>query len=287
MLDNPPRNTPSRSGRCAASSASRSRADRRARRRWSRSKNVDASYTGGVKVLDDVSFDIYAGMTVAVVGESGSGKSTTARVITGLSAADRGAGEVQGRGSAPDYRKRTKDQLRQAQMIYQMADTALNPKVRIGEIIGRPAAVLQRPARGDLKAAGRRAARPDRAGAVAVLPPLPAGAVGRPEAAHRHRPGAGGRADVHHLRRGDQRARPAGGRRHPEAAGPAAEGTEPRLHVHHPRPGDGALHRRRGGGDEEGKVVEAGAEGRDVQAAAPRLHRPAAVVGARKWTPTG
>jgi len=37
-----------------------------------------------------------------------------------------------------DYRKRTKDQLRQAQMIYQMADTALNPRKTIGEIIGRP-----------------------------------------------------------------------------------------------------------------------------------------------------
>jgi len=38
-----------------------------------------------------------------------------------------------------DYRKRTKDQLRQAQMIYQMADTALNPKLKIKDIIGRPA----------------------------------------------------------------------------------------------------------------------------------------------------
>ena len=38
----------------------------------------------------------------------------------------------------PDYRNRSTDQLRQAQMIYQMADTALNPKHRIREIVGRP-----------------------------------------------------------------------------------------------------------------------------------------------------
>jgi peptide/nickel transport system ATP-binding protein len=103
-------------------------------------RNVDASYTGGAKVLDDVSFDIYAGMTVAVVGESGSGKSTTARVITGLLPPSKGEVLFKGEPFPPDYRNRTKDQLRQCQMIYQMADTALNPKVRISEIIGRPAA---------------------------------------------------------------------------------------------------------------------------------------------------
>ncbi|WP_297774192.1 ABC transporter ATP-binding protein [uncultured Roseovarius sp.] len=103
-------------------------------------KNVDASYTGGEKVLDDVSFDIYEGMTVAVVGESGSGKSTTARVITGLLPPSKGEVLFKGEPFPQDYRSRTKDQLRQCQMIYQMADTALNPKVRISEIIGRPAA---------------------------------------------------------------------------------------------------------------------------------------------------
>ena len=102
-------------------------------------KNVDASYTGGDKVLDDVSFDIYEGMTVAVVGESGSGKSTTARVITGLLPPSKGEVLFKGEPFPPDYRNRTKDQLRQCQMIYQMADTALNPKVKISEIIGRPA----------------------------------------------------------------------------------------------------------------------------------------------------
>ena len=102
-------------------------------------QDVDASYTGGDKVLDGVSFDIHKGMTVAVVGESGSGKSTTARVITGLLPPSNGQVLFQGEPLPPRYQDRTKDQLRQAQMIYQMADTALNPKVRISEIIGRPA----------------------------------------------------------------------------------------------------------------------------------------------------
>ncbi|WP_101069069.1 ABC transporter ATP-binding protein [Roseovarius salinarum] len=102
-------------------------------------QNVDAAYTGGDKVLDDVSFDIYEGMTVAVVGESGSGKSTVARCITGLLPPMKGQIQFKGETLPPNYRDRTKDQLRQAQMIYQMADTALNPKVQIREIIGRPA----------------------------------------------------------------------------------------------------------------------------------------------------
>ncbi len=102
-------------------------------------QNIDAAYTGGVKVLDNVSFDIHEGMTVAVVGESGSGKSTTARVITGLLPPSNGQVLFRGEPLPPKYTDRSKDQLRQAQMIYQMADTALNPKVRISEIIGRPA----------------------------------------------------------------------------------------------------------------------------------------------------
>ena len=102
-------------------------------------KNVDAAYSAGPKILDDVSFDIYEGMTVAVVGESGSGKSTTARVITGLLPPQKGEILFKGEPFPAGYRQRDKEQLRQCQMIYQMADTALNPKVKISEIIGRPA----------------------------------------------------------------------------------------------------------------------------------------------------
>lgn len=103
-------------------------------------KHVDASYDGQTKILHDVSFDVYKGRTVAVVGESGSGKSTTARVITGLLPPMSGSIEYNGEVMPAKYSDRSKEQLRQAQMIYQMADTALNPKKTIGEIIGRPAA---------------------------------------------------------------------------------------------------------------------------------------------------
>ena len=101
-------------------------------------RNVTAAYGSNDPVVCDVSFDIHEGRTVAVVGESGSGKSTTARCITGLLPPM--TGEIAFRNAVlpADYRKRSVDQLRQVQMIYQMADTALNPRKRIGEIIGRP-----------------------------------------------------------------------------------------------------------------------------------------------------
>jgi peptide/nickel transport system ATP-binding protein len=101
-------------------------------------RNITAGY-GSIDVLKDVSFDIHARRTVAVVGESGSGKSTTARVITGLLPPRRGEVLFNGEALPPDYRRRTREQLRQAQMIYQMADTALNPKLKLRDLIGRPA----------------------------------------------------------------------------------------------------------------------------------------------------
>ena len=83
-------------------------------------------------------FDIHEGRTVAVVGESGSGKSTTARCITGLLPPTKGQILFDGQVLPASYKARDKFQLRQAQMIYQMADTALNPRMSIGKIIERP-----------------------------------------------------------------------------------------------------------------------------------------------------
>ncbi|EFL88241.1 ABC transporter ATP-binding protein [Ahrensia sp. R2A130] len=100
--------------------------------------NVDAAYGGNIKVLHDVSIRVPRGRTVSIVGESGSGKSTTARVVTGLLPPMTGSITFDGEPLPPELKSRSKDQLRRIQMIYQMADTAMNPKQSVGEIIGRP-----------------------------------------------------------------------------------------------------------------------------------------------------
>ena len=100
-------------------------------------KGVDAAY-GATKVLHDVSIAVPKGRTVAVVGESGSGKSTAARVVTGLLPPSAGTVEFDGETLPPRLKDRTKEQRRRLQMIYQMADTAMNPKQTVGEIVGRP-----------------------------------------------------------------------------------------------------------------------------------------------------
>ena len=101
-------------------------------------KNITASYGNGIRVLDDVSMAVTKGTTVAVVGESGSGKSTTARVITGLLPPEMGEILFHGEPLAPSFKDRPQDQLRRIQMIYQMADVALNPRQKVKDVIGRP-----------------------------------------------------------------------------------------------------------------------------------------------------
>jgi len=99
---------------------------------------VDASYGGMITVLSGVNVRVPRGRTVAVVGESGSGKSTLARVITGLLPPAKGEITFEGKRLPPALKDRSKDQLRRLQMIYQMPDTALNPRRRVRDIIGRP-----------------------------------------------------------------------------------------------------------------------------------------------------
>mgnify|MGYP000379595485 CR=1 FL=1 len=101
--------------------------------------NIDASYVkGGEKILKDISIKVKRGQTLAVVGESGSGKSTTARVISGLLEASRGDIVFNGKALPTHFKQRDKNTLRQIQMIYQMPDTALNPRQKVADIIGRP-----------------------------------------------------------------------------------------------------------------------------------------------------
>ena len=107
-------------------------------------KNIDAGYGRKINgipesmILKDVSVSIERGKTVGIIGESGSGKSTFARVLAGLLPPVNGNVLLDGKTLAPDLRNRTRDELRKVQFVYQMADTALNPRHRIRDILGRP-----------------------------------------------------------------------------------------------------------------------------------------------------
>ncbi|MAY85983.1 ABC transporter ATP-binding protein [Arenibacterium halophilum] len=101
--------------------------------------NITARYRGtNFDVLKKVSVDLHPGQTLAIVGESGSGKSTLARVITGLLPPTSGKIDFAGRTLSGDLQGRSREDLRELQMIYQMADVAMNPRQTVGTIIGRP-----------------------------------------------------------------------------------------------------------------------------------------------------
>ncbi|WP_163338063.1 ABC transporter ATP-binding protein [Desulfopila sp. IMCC35008] len=101
-------------------------------------QDVDASYNGTDYVLKDINLKVYQGQTVALVGESGSGKSSLARVITGLLPPLKGSISFQDTQLSAALKSRKHADLQKLQMIYQMPDTALNPRQKIRKIIGRP-----------------------------------------------------------------------------------------------------------------------------------------------------
>ncbi|MFM0419705.1 ABC transporter ATP-binding protein [Paraburkholderia aromaticivorans] len=101
---------------------------------------IDRYGAPAVRVLDDVSLSIPRGSTLGVIGESGSGKTTLARVVAGL--VDRARGEVlfNGESLPAQLSRRTPEQYRQIQIVFQNADTALNPSHSIADILARPLA---------------------------------------------------------------------------------------------------------------------------------------------------
>lgn len=101
--------------------------------------NITAAYgSNGATVLKDVSLKLKMGETIGIIGGSGSGKTTLGRVISGLMPPSKGQIELQGRVLKNTYKQRSLDDLRQIQFVFQMAETALNPRHRIRQILGRP-----------------------------------------------------------------------------------------------------------------------------------------------------
>ncbi len=89
-------------------------------------------------ILRNIDLQVGKAEIVGVIGESGCGKSTLARVVAGLLASAKGKVMMEGKTLKPSMLARSRDDLRKVQFVYQMADTALNPKQLIRDIIGRP-----------------------------------------------------------------------------------------------------------------------------------------------------
>lgn len=92
--------------------------------------------TSLIKALDDVSISIRRGGTLAVVGESGSGKSTLARCLLQLQPLDAGSVDFEGRNLAGLTGQALKTARRDLQMVFQDPFASLNPRMRVGEIVG-------------------------------------------------------------------------------------------------------------------------------------------------------
>jgi peptide/nickel transport system ATP-binding protein len=87
--------------------------------------------------LQAIDLRVARGRILGVIGESGSGKSTLARVIAGLHPPKAGRIQLDGIALAPTALRRSPAERRRMQLVFQMADTALNTKHSVGRILGR------------------------------------------------------------------------------------------------------------------------------------------------------
>ena len=89
-----------------------------------------------IRALDDVSLSLKAGSTLAVVGESGSGKSTLARCLLQLHPFDSGEVLFEGKDLAKLDASSLRNMRKNLQMVFQDPFASLNPRMRVGEIVG-------------------------------------------------------------------------------------------------------------------------------------------------------
>jgi len=93
---------------------------------------------GAVRAVDDVSFSVAEGETLGLVGESGCGKSTLARSILQLIRPTAGSVRFRGTELTELSRRRLRPLRREMQMIFQDPYASLNPRKRVGQIVGEP-----------------------------------------------------------------------------------------------------------------------------------------------------
>jgi peptide/nickel transport system ATP-binding protein len=100
-------------------------------------RDLEVCY-GKKRVLENIDLKVRRGATVGIIGESGSGKTTVARAIAGLIEPSQGQILLDGEPLSGTLAGRTRDQFRRVQYVFQNADTALNPRHSIEEILARP-----------------------------------------------------------------------------------------------------------------------------------------------------
>lgn len=91
-----------------------------------------------IQVVKSVSLKLEAGRNLGIIGESGCGKSTLARAIAGILPPAGGDIVFEDRQLSRSAKKRSREELRKIQIVFQSADTALNPAKSVGEILARP-----------------------------------------------------------------------------------------------------------------------------------------------------
>jgi ABC-type microcin C transport system duplicated ATPase subunit YejF len=122
------------------------------------------------RVVDDVSFRIERGRTLGIVGESGSGKSTIARLLLRLIEPDSGAIRLDGHNLLTVSAHELRQLRRRMQIVFQDPYAALNPRMRVEDIVGEPLVIYRQGfAPGDLSAQETRRAQVLEALAMAGL----------------------------------------------------------------------------------------------------------------------
>ncbi|MQW02007.1 ATP-binding cassette domain-containing protein [Sinorhizobium medicae] len=113
-------------------------------------KNVCKIY-GAIRAVSDVSLEVEQGKTLALVGESGSGKSTTAHCLCGLVVPTSGEITVDGKHLLTLRGRELRDLRRRIGVVFQNPYSSLNPRMRVGKIIGEAVALSQKLTRRELR----------------------------------------------------------------------------------------------------------------------------------------
>jgi ABC-type microcin C transport system duplicated ATPase subunit YejF len=108
-------------------------------------------YGAGSRVVDDVSFSIRSGETLGLVGESGSGKSTVARMLLRLVETTAGEVKYDGRDLLAMGTRELRGMRRRMQIVFQDPYAALNPRMRVKDILAEPFAIHREMPEGGLE----------------------------------------------------------------------------------------------------------------------------------------